>query len=178
MVYAHKVRVIFAIGRRHVVLPWGGHGGTCPTRQLSELRVLLAARRSCATAAGSEALSTPSEASCVAAVLNAPLPMSSRSLVVSPAVPRPSASVCDWLSLCARLCVLRAARGLSTRRLCMSPICSPFPHCCSLAATRPAPPCWEALRRPRFPPLIAGLSKEQLGRQNQPHEGPADAHPT
>jgi hypothetical protein len=76
---------------------------------------------------------------------------------VSPAVPRPSASVCDWLSRCARLCVLLAVRSLSTRRLCMSPICSPFSYCCSLAATRLAPPCWEALRQPRFPPLIAGL---------------------
>jgi hypothetical protein len=45
VVYAHKVRVIFAIGRRHVVLPWGGHGGACPTRQLSELWVLLAELR-------------------------------------------------------------------------------------------------------------------------------------
>ena len=115
--------------------------------------------RSCATTVGSEALSTPSEASCVAALLNAPLPMSSRSLVVSPAVPRPSACVCAWVSRCARLCELRAALSLSTRRLCMSPTCSPFSHCCSLAATRPAPPCWEALRRPRFPPLIAGLRK-------------------
>jgi hypothetical protein len=43
--------------------------------------------------------------------------------VVSPAVPRPSASVCDWLSRCARLCVLRAARSLSTRRLC---VCGPY----------------------------------------------------
>ena len=45
MVYAHKVRVIFAIGCRHVVLPWGGHGGTSPPWQLAKLRVLLAELR-------------------------------------------------------------------------------------------------------------------------------------
>jgi hypothetical protein len=54
MVYAHKVWVIFAIGRRHVVLPWGGHGGTCPTRQLSEVRVLLAELRHSCWVGGAE----------------------------------------------------------------------------------------------------------------------------
>jgi hypothetical protein len=54
MAYAHKVRVIFVIGRRHVVLPWGGHGGAGPTRQLAELWVLLAELRSSCWVGGAE----------------------------------------------------------------------------------------------------------------------------
>jgi hypothetical protein len=54
----------------------------------------------------------------------------------------------SWLNLLLRIIFAFHAfllfavrrRKNSTRRLCMSPICSTFPHCCSLAATRPAPP--------------------------------------
>jgi hypothetical protein len=81
---------------------------------------------------------------------------------------------CPSLCLrCVRLRVLRAARSLSTLRLCMTPICSPFSHCCScsLAATRPALPCCEAVRRPRFPPRIAGL-RSNWGAGTSHMQGP------
>jgi hypothetical protein len=46
-----------------------------PTRQLAELRVLLAElRSSCWVGGAGYPLATPREASCVAALLNAPLP--------------------------------------------------------------------------------------------------------
>jgi hypothetical protein len=56
LVYAHKVRVISAIGRRHVVLPWGGHMEVpaAPTRQLTELWVLLAELRNNCWVGGAE----------------------------------------------------------------------------------------------------------------------------
>ena len=97
---------------------------------------------------------------------------------MSPAVPRPSACVCDWVSRCARLCVLRAARSLSTRSQALY---EPY-----LLTVFPLlqPSSYQA-----GSPLLGGLTaaalsssncgpKEQLGRQDQPHEGPADAHPT
>jgi hypothetical protein len=142
MIYVHKVRVIFAVCRQHVMLLWVGMEVPAPPGSSPNCGCFR--RSACATAAGLEAPSTPREASCVAALLNAPLPMSyelQELADVSGGAAAFGLCVYNCCSRCARLRVLRATWGLSTLRPCMSTICSPFPHCCSLAAaTSPPPP--------------------------------------
>jgi hypothetical protein len=75
MVYAHKVRVSFAVRRRrHVILLWGGRTWMdVPAAHPAARLAVGASDGACATTAVSDTLSTPREASCVAALLDVPL---------------------------------------------------------------------------------------------------------
>jgi hypothetical protein len=99
--------------------------------------------------------------------------------VVSPAVPQPSASVSiGYRAELGSVCCALPGDPVHSQAL-YAPYLLVISHCCGLAATRPAPPCWEALRRPRFPPLIAGLRNSWGARISHMRALPADArHPT